>query len=369
MLRTVLRTRVGTLFAILFFLVICLHYILISNRLVDAHVYSHALNTVHRGGDPYLEDATLRFVYPPWFLLAPYLGRLGWYLYLAVNAGSLLSIPYLISKYLQGTWATATWCYLVFALTPTLPGEMSLIGGNLANILYAIVLWSGLRGIRSGRWSAYYAAIFAFASIKPQMLCFLLLPLLWGAGWISSALTVASVGATFAVQRVVVPRLFKEYEAAVHSQLVTHGDMGVGILSLFHGSPKSIILHFILIVAFALCLWSTRAHRNDPTWISAVLVLCVLANLRLLHYDISVAAVPTFYVLANCFRRSPALAGFCSAALFLLFSQGLHRGMIALLFAPLAVYAISERELIRTGLIKFFNHRVSSFAGSLEQSR
>lgn len=369
MLRTVLRTRAGALLAILFFLVICLHYILISNCLVDAHVYSHALNTFHRGGDPYLEDATLRFVYPPWFLLVPYLGRFGWYLYVALNVGSLLSIPYLISKYLQGTWATTTWCYLIFALTPTLPGEMSLIGGNLANILYAVLLWSGLRGIRSGRWSAYYVATFAFASVKPQMLCFLLLPLLWGAGWIPSALTVASVGAAFAVQRVVVPRLFKEYVAAVHSQLVTHGDVGVGILSLFHGSTKPIILHFLLIVAFALCLWSTRVHRNDPTWISAVLLLCVLANLRLLHYDISVAAVPTFYILANCFRRSPALAGLCSAALFLLFSQGLHRGMIALLFAPLAVYAISERELIRTRLLKFSSGHVSSFAGRVEQNR
>ena len=369
MIRTILKIRIGTYFAVLFFLAVCLHYILIDNTLVDAHVYSHALKTFHSAGDPYLEDANLRFVYPPWFLLVPYLGRLGWYLYLAVNAVSLLSIPYLISRYLQGTWATTTWCYLIFALMPTFPGERSLIGGNLANIQYAVLLFSGLRGIRSGKWSAYYVATFLFASLKPQMLCFLLLPLLWGATWIPSAITVASVGATFALQRALAPRLFKEFEAAVHSQLVTHGDMGFGIPSLFHRSYIALILHFFVVVVFALCLWITRMHRNDPMWICAVLVLCVLANPRLIHYDISAAAVPTFYILANCFRRSPPLAGLCSATLLLLFSLSLHKGILGLLFSPLIVYAIAERQLIRTHVLDFFGHRVSGFAQNLEQSR
>ena len=372
---TVLRTRIGTAFAILLFLAICLNCILHENPLVDAHVYSSALNTVHRGGDPYLEDAPLRFVCPPWFLLVPYLGRLGWFVYLIVNMGCLLSIPYLISRYLQGTWVTTTWCYLVFALAPTFPGEISMIGGNLANILYAVLLWSGLRGVRcGGRWSAYYAAVFLFASVKPQMLCFLLLPLLWGAGWIPSALTVASVGSAFAVQRAVAPRLFKEFEAAVHSQLITHGDIGVGIPSLFHGSHLSLplLLHFFVVAFFALCMWITRLHRDNPTWISTVLVLCVLANPRLIHYDIAVATVPTFYVLANCFRRSPALAGLWSVVLFLLFSLSLHRGMLGLLFSPLAVYAITEWELIRTGFLKktisseaSLEHVANRYPGSL----
>lgn len=364
-----MKTRIGTAFAILLFLAVCLHHAkLVNNPLEDAHVYSRALDTLHRGGDPYLEDATLRFVYPPWFLLVPYLGRFGWYLYLAVNVGSVLSIPYLISKYLQGTWATTTWCYLVFALMPTLPGEISLIGGNLTNILSAVLLLCGLRGVRSGRWSAYYVAVFLCASIKPQMLCFLLLPCLWGAGWIPSALTVASVGFTFAVQRVVAPRLFKEFEAAVHSQLVTHGDIGFGIPSLLHGSHIALILHFFVVAISALCMWITRQNREDPAWISAVLVLCALANPRLIHYDILIAAVPTFYILSNSFRRSPKLAGLCSVILFLLFSLSLHKGMLGLLFSPLAVYPISEWRLIRTRLLK--NTIISdSDLGSLEAHR
>lgn len=126
---TDLRTRIGTPLAILLFLAICWHF-RSDNLLVDAHAYSRALNTCYHGGDPYLEDARLRFVYPPWFLLVPYIGKVGWYLYLVVNVGSLLSIPYLISRYLQGTWATTTWCYLVFALMPTLPGEESMMGGT-----------------------------------------------------------------------------------------------------------------------------------------------------------------------------------------------------------------------------------------------
>lgn len=350
MTKTVLRTRIGTALAILLFLAICWHF-RPDKALVDAHVYSRALYTRHHGGDPYLENASLRFVYPPWFLLVPYLGKIGWYLYLVVNAGSLLSIPYLISRYLQGTWATTAWCYLVFALMPTFPGEESLMGGNLANILYAVLLLSGLRGIRSSRWLAYYVAVLLSASVKPQMLCFLLLPLLWGAGWIGSALTFASVAATFAVQWAVAPQLFKEFETAVHSQLVTHGDMGVGIPSLFHQPQISLFLHFLVIAVFALCMWITRSHRDDPAWISATLVLCVLATPRLIHYDIAVAAVPTLYVLANGFQRSPKLAGLCSVVLFLLFSLSLHKGMLGLLFSPLAVYAISNWRLIRTSFI------------------
>lgn len=348
---TDLRTRIGTPLAILLFLAICWHF-RSDNILVDAHVYSRALNIRHHGGDPYLEDARLRFVYPPWFLLVPYIGKVGWYLYLVVNVGSLLSIPYLISRYLQGTWATTTWCYLVFTLMPTLPGEESMMGGNLANILYAALLLSGLRGIRSSRWLAYYVAVFLFASVKPQMLCFLLLPLLWGAGWIGSTLSVASVGATFGVQWALAPRLFKEFEMAVRSQLVTDGDIGVGIPSLFHNWHISVLMHFLVIAIFTLCMWMTRPHRNDPAWISAILVLCVLANPRLIHYDIAVAAVPTLYVLANGFQRSPKLAGLCSVVLFLLFSLSLHKGMLGLLFSPLAVYVVSGWDLIRTRVVR-----------------
>jgi hypothetical protein len=199
---------------------------------------------------------------------------------------------------------------------------------------------------------AYYVAVFLFASVKPQMLCFLLLPLLWGAGWIGSILSVASVGAAFGVQWAVAPRLFKEFETAVRSQLVTHGDLGVGIPSLFHKLHISLLVHFVVIAIFALCMWIARPHRNDPAWISAVLVLCVLANPRLIHYDIAVAAVPTLYVLANGFQRSPRLAGLCCVVLFLLFSLSLHKGMLGLLFSPLAVYAVSEWELIRIPFLR-----------------
>jgi hypothetical protein len=328
----------------IFFLALCVYWGRIVPTLVDAQVYAKALNTFYHGGNPYLEDSNFRFVYPPLFLLIPNLGHAGWYAYLGVNIICLLSVPYLIAKYLSGTWVNPIWTYLVFAFVPAFAAEMALLSGNLANIFYAALLYTGLRGVRHGKWTPFYMSILVAGSIKPPFLAFLLLPVLMTARWIPATLTVTAVGSLFTIQRVTVPLLFKGFKDAIRSQLATHGDMGMGIPALFHGASMSIVLHFGLVCAFFVYMWHSRRYRENPVWLAGALVLCFFANPRPLNYDIAVAALPALYILSESFRKLPALSGCCMAVGLLLFSRSVGIGMFGLLFGSLIVCVLTVHQ-------------------------
>jgi hypothetical protein len=331
--------NIRTTLVILFFLALCTHWFSFGTMLVDAHVYAHALNTYYHGGDPYLQDSKYRFIYAPMFLQVPNLGRVAWYSYLAIDMACLLSIPYAISRFLEGSWATTAWCYLIFTFVPTFAGEMTLLSGNVGSILYAAVLFSGLRGMKRGEWLPFYLSVIVSASLKPAMLAFLLLPTLISAAWIPSAVSIGAVGAIFGIQRLAWPVQFKEFQAAVHSQLYEHGDLGYGITGLMHGTHMSFIVHVGAVLLFVVYLWWVRSDR-DAGWLAALLILCVFANPRPIHYDVAVAAVPAVYLLSTSFRRSPALSGVCVSILLLSFSRSVPVGMLEFMMFPLAMYVI-----------------------------
>ena len=199
-----------------------------------------------------------------------------------------------------------------------------------ADILNAWLCFVGLR-------------ILNFVIFVDRIAIEIFLPVLLSAAWVPPALSVGAVAAIFGLQRLAWPVQFKEFQAAVHSQLYEHDDMGYGITGLLHGTHLSFMLHAGAVLLFAVYLWWVRSER-DAGWLAALLILCVFANPRPIHYDVAVAAVPAVYLLSASFRRSPALSGVCVSILLLSFSRSVPVGMLEFMVFPLAMYVFLRMD-------------------------
>jgi hypothetical protein len=271
----------------------------------DAHVYARAVSAYRHGGDPYnAASPHLMFVYSPLVLETMAAARLVfppgmlWYAYLALACTASISLPILISACLGIRWLSASIAILIFLLLPGFMAEFSLLSGNIANLLYAIVLLALFHALRSGRWRWFYLAIVVSGIIKPPMLGFLLFPLL--CGYISSSVLSGMTAAlVFLGQRVFMPALYHRFAQAVYTQLVVTGDIGFG---LFSGLPAPLCTTAPIVFAAAAIgtfwfLYKNRFAPSSPLWVPALLVTCVLMSPRLLSYDAQIAIVPAICLL------------------------------------------------------------------------
>src|ERR1700733_14495007 len=144
----------------------------------DAHVYLRAISAYRHGADPYSAQSNLMFVYSPLVVEMMNLGRLVfpgpilWYLYLdlALACTASLCLPVLVSLCLGIRWLSISISILIFSLLPGFVGEFSMLSGNIAVVLYAMILLP----LHTNRWSWFYVAVILSALIKPPMLAFLL---------------------------------------------------------------------------------------------------------------------------------------------------------------------------------------------------
>jgi hypothetical protein len=305
----------------------------------DAHVYAHAIYCFRHGVNPYLEDSNTRFVYSPAFLmLTPYLGRFGWNLYIFLSIGAAVSIPFLIAQYLRKTWIASV-AILIFVLIPGFYSEMTLLSGNISNILYFAILCSGLVGVRKEKWFAFYVAVVIASVIKPPFLTFLLLPLLITGAWVRVIVSMITVAAVFGAQRLAMPTLFAGFQEAVHSQLLTHQDMGIGIASYFPGSLLWLIPYVLILGITVVYLWQSRKIcRDSDLWIPSILIVCIVGNPRMLGYDVIVAMIPAVYIVVQAIREwseSPAAIGVGISAFMLIFSRHASVGTFVFLLTAL----------------------------------
>jgi hypothetical protein len=270
----------------------------------DAHVYLRAISAYRHGADPYSAQSNLMFVYSPLVLEMMNLGRLVfpgpilWYLYLALACTASLCLPVLVSLCLGIRWLSISISILIFSLLPGFMGEFSVLSGNIAVVLYAMILLPLLFALHTNRWSWFYVAVILSALIKPPMLAFLLFPLLRGY-IIPGFLSGLAVALAYLLQRLFMPALYHRFAQAVYTQLVLTGDMGFGLFSRLPTQPRT-AAPLLFTAGIAGILWYLRTAGWRPSsrlWVPVILLTCILINPRLLGYDAQIAMLPALCLL------------------------------------------------------------------------
>ena len=181
------------------------------------------------------------------------------------------------------------------------------MSGNIAYILYPVILAAAVLGWKHGRWSWFYAAVLAASCVKAPLLSLAVIPVLSARRqWVPAAAIVAAGAALFAMQPLIWPSLFRHYLQAVELQFSYNRDFGCSPAGLFSGvlfdhglpySPASMIFYLCYAVPlFALLLWLSREFLRGGfplrQWAPVLLVGVILLNPRLIEYDVAPLAIP-----------------------------------------------------------------------------
>jgi Protein of unknown function (DUF2029). len=304
----------------------------------DTGVYWSAIKSVERNGDPYAEGIAVQqifhnqshdpqaappmtYVYSPLTLpLLRILGHipaalLGVAYYLALLGGFLLQ--------LWGGWSMATpderrvlpYLFPFVAFFPGLLNEAVLLSGNIAYILYGLILAAAVPGWRKSRWGWYYLAVLFASVCKAPLLTLIAFPALWDKRQRFMAGAVGAIGTVlFACQSRLFPSLFPEYLRAVNMQFEFNSDFGFGPAGLIAGalqraglpySPVADICYLVFALAVLVVLWRSRhysylSREAGVTWLPVLLVGTVLLNPRIKEYDVAALTIPMFLIAYRC---------------------------------------------------------------------
>ena len=292
-----------------------------SFRLTAEPIYAQAMNDWHSGLDPYRTiHGALRFVYPPIFLYVGGLlariipGDIGWYLYALTTLVSTFALPLVLARfYFCQPWLNPGFALLIFFAEPRFTGILALTNGNIATVFYLISFLAALPGLRSSRWTLFYAAVFIGALVKIPLLLLLLVPLLTSTRqWRSSILCAAAVLAAYFLQRILSPNLYAGYKWSVQQQLTVIHHYGYGILGIasgveykFYGrvglAPAIFATTFTTVLIAALFLLHRRIAEPacNRMWISLVVLSTALASPRILSYDADFALMAAYVIFVN----------------------------------------------------------------------
>ncbi len=190
---------------------------------------------------------------------------------------------------------------------PGFLANATIMSGNIAYILYALVLLAAVLGWQRGIWSWFYIATLAASCVKAPLLSLVVIPLLSARRqWLSAASTGAVGLALFAGQPVVWPTLFRHYLEAVDLQFRFNRDFGCSPAGLFgdfvysRGIPYSpagmIFFLAYAIPLFTLLVYLSRLYLRGSfslaQWMPVMLVGVILLNPRIMEYDTAPIALP-----------------------------------------------------------------------------
>lgn len=307
----------------------------------DYEVYWHAAQDLHRDADPYARGiaaqrafhdlpakdphvhSPMTYVYPP--MTFPILraaatlpGTLAESLYLAILiAGFALQLwaGWQMANAEERRWLR--WLLPAVAFFPGLLNDDVLLSGNIAYLLYGLMLAAAVRGWKNNRWRLYYCAVLFASFFKAPLLCMAVFPLiagrrqLWAAGW-----TAATGSLLFCAQAKVWPELFHEYLTAVQLQFDFNSDFGIspsGILGnvlvqygrSYSYATTALYIVFAAAVFLVLC-WTARSVRGNANmrqnWLPIALVGTVLLNPRIKEYDVAALTVPLMLIAFRLLR-------------------------------------------------------------------
>jgi hypothetical protein len=297
----------------------------------DLAVYHEAIRSLAAGHDPYSDAMAIQQVFhsqiarhpnasPPYSyvyspITLPLLRLIGAFpAWLSASAYWLVYIAAVLGQIWVGMQAVedSERRYFVYfapvsAFFPGLLANGTILSGNIAYILYALVLLTAVIGWRKGSWHWFYLAVLAASCVKAPLLSLVVIPVLSARRqWIPAGITTAAGAALFAMQPLVWPTLFKHYLQAVELQFSYNHDFGSSPTGLFsevltnHGIPYS-IPSIIFYACYALPVFATllylsrqflRGSFSLTQWIPVLLVGVILLNPRLIEYDVAPIALP-----------------------------------------------------------------------------
>jgi hypothetical protein len=345
----------------------------------DLQVYGTAIHSLQAGHDPYADAMAVQQAYhdragdlnsdglPYSYVYSPitlpvlsligklpfwFSGRIYWLVYILAVLGQIwVAMQFTTEnerRYFQ---------YLVpaAAFFPGLLQNGTILSGNIAYLLYFVVLFTALAGWRRGAWIWFYAAVLAASCIKPPLLSLVAIPVLSARKqWIAASVTtIAGIG-LFAIQPELWPSLFKNFLKAVDLQFLYNKDFGCSPAGMFSDtlfrrgipySPAGLIFYLCYAVPlFVLLLRLSRRYLQGGIslnqWAPVLLVGIILLNPRILEYDLA----PVTLLLALIAWRY--LASFTTTAKTVLY--------LAILFAVtngLAAFGWYVRKLVEAPLL------------------
>jgi hypothetical protein len=309
----------------------------------DIAIYHNAIVSLHAGHDPYvdamaIQDAFHRtfaqhpnaippysYVYAP--ITLPVLRLMGslptWLacsIYWLILIAGVFSVLWVTTRARERT--ELTFLTLIAPLAVFCPGLLAhdtILSGNVAFILYALVLLGAYIGWTRGTWRWCYLAILIASCFKPPLLTLLAIPFFSARRqWVPAGATAALGLGIFAAQSRVMPALFLHFMQAVQLQFTYNNDFGsspAGVFSDFlvhHGvaySPASLIVYLLYAAAIVSVLFylSRQYLDGDLTlqqWMPVLLTGTILLNPRIMEYDAAPIAIPMALIAWRFFTRA-----------------------------------------------------------------
>jgi hypothetical protein len=205
----------------------------------------------------------------------------------------------------------------VIAFFPGLLVSDVIVSGNLAYILYGLMLAAAAYGWKRQRWTWFYVAVLVAACVKVQLLTMLAIPLLCGKRQTMRATWTGIAGlGLYALQFRIWPQAFQAYLSSLKVMSQSSRDFGCGpagnlarVLQIF-GQPYEttcIVFYAVYAIALLLILLSlSRLYREQrvsfENWAPVMLLGVVLLNPRILTYDVAAVSLPMALVAWRCLR-------------------------------------------------------------------
>ena len=301
----------------------------------DARIYAKAIQYLRHGVDPYAagiaeqeafrshaasrpsEHAPFTYVYSPLTLpLLRSLARLpNWLLsslfWSALGAGFLLQ---LWAGFQLAEEQERRWLALLLPAVGFFPGLITddvILSGNLAYLLYGVVLAAAVPGWKRGRWLWFYLAVLAASVFKVQLLTLLAFPILVGRRqWLPAGGTATAGLLLVAGQARLWPELFREQMQTIRIMFDVIPDFGYGPAGVLgralwmHGRPYSpattiLYLAFAAALGISLLFLASRVRQNNlsrEAWIPVALVGTFLLNPRIMKYDMAAITIPMLLI-------------------------------------------------------------------------
>lgn len=307
----------------------------------DAKVYATAVNSVRHGGNPYAEGIAIQETFhenmdkdynglsPMTYVYSPI--TLPLLKVLTLVPSRVLSTSYFLllilgfSLQMYAGWAMATdserkWLLFLFPVALYFPGLLNNdvgLSGNIAYLLYGVILVAAISGWKRNHWTGYYIAVILASCCKAPMLSLLALPALLGRKQLIRSCVAGAIGILlFACQSWLWPQLFADYLRAVNLQFEWNRDFGFGPAGLLGEVLQQAGLPFtlatqILYLTFAVFVFSTLVYTMKRTgttelareaWLPVALVGVVMLNPRIKEYDVAPLTIPLFQIAMRFFR-------------------------------------------------------------------
>lgn len=307
----------------------------------DLNVYRDAMRSLLAGHDPYADAMAIQRIYhaqgphPPGtavpfsYVYSPMtlglvrlagrmpvavVGTIYWLVYAAAVMATLAVGWWMVEKPERRVFALLVPAAVFF---PGLLQQDVLFSGNVAFILYGLVLTGAWLGWRRGVWWPFYVAVVAASCFKAPLLSLVVIAPLSARGQWVKATAAAAVGvALFAVQPHVWPSLFRNYLMAVELQFDYNRDFssspaGLAANAFFNRAPYKVV-SVVAYALYGLPVFAVMVKLGNRVkagalrlreWAPVLVVGTVLLNPRIMEYDVAPLAVPMALVLWRFFRR------------------------------------------------------------------